>query len=99
MDLGGDIHAMPLLLELTVLTTSSSHTAGGEGVACVERGKAREIAMPARKVKLVSTHGAGDEFIGALAASLAAGFDIEAALEKANDAAAILVSTSASDHG
>ncbi|MDE1995078.1 MAG: ribokinase [Rhizobiaceae bacterium] len=68
-------------------------TAGGEGVACVERRNSRELAIPARKVKLVSTHGAGDEFIGVLAANLAAGLDIQVALEKANEAAAILVST------
>ena len=73
-------------------------TAGKEGVACVERDNPREIAIPARKIKLVSTHGAGDEFIGVLAANLAADADIETALEKANDAAAILVSTPTSNH-
>ncbi|GGG19383.1 hypothetical protein GCM10010924_55810 [Rhizobium wenxiniae] len=35
-------------------------------------------------VKLVSTHGAGDEFIGVLAAELLWGRGIEAALGKAN---------------
>ncbi|MGV1838336.1 PfkB family carbohydrate kinase [Rhizobium rhizogenes] len=49
-------------------------------------------------MKLVSTYGAGDEFIGVLAANLAAGLDIEVALEKAVEAAAILVSTPSSAH-
>jgi ribokinase len=73
-------------------------TAGGEGVACVERGSTAEIMIPARKVKLISTHGAGDEFIGVLAANLVRGESTAAALEKANEAAAILVSTPTSDH-
>jgi ribokinase len=72
-------------------------TAGGDGVACVEAANGREISIAARKVKLISTHGAGDEFIGVLVASLAAGADIETSLEKANLAAAILVSTPTSD--
>ncbi len=67
-------------------------TAGGEGVAYVERGRG-ETAIPALKVKLVSTHGAGDEFIGVLAAQIARGSTLEVAVAKANEAAAILVST------
>ncbi|MFK0166421.1 PfkB family carbohydrate kinase [Rhizobium sp. NPDC090279] len=70
--------------------TASTVAAGGEGATYVERGNSREIAIPARKVKLVSTHGAGDEFIAVLAANLAAGLDIEVALEKVNEAAAIV---------
>ncbi|NTJ61697.1 ribokinase [Agrobacterium rhizogenes] len=67
-------------------------TAGGDGVAFAGR-DGKEGAIPAIKVKLVSTHGAGDEFIGVLAARIAVGAPIELALEKANEAAAILVST------
>ncbi len=66
-------------------------TAGGNGVACVSRDG--EFAIEAIKVRLVSTHGAGDEFTGVLAAELASGKQIEAALHTANRAAAILVST------
>ena len=67
-------------------------TAGGDGVAFAARG-GDEGAIPAIKVRLVSTHGAGDEFIGVLAAQIASGARMETALSKANKAAAILVST------
>jgi len=66
-------------------------TAGGEGVACVTAA-GEEIAIPAIKVELVSTHGAGDAFIGALAASLAGGNALAETLASANRAAAELVS-------
>ncbi|MGM4914834.1 ribokinase [Rhizobium sp. 768_B6_N1_8] len=68
-------------------------TAGGEGVACAQLDPPFETAIPARKVKLISTHGAGDEFIGVLATNLAAGAGMSVALERASEAAAILVST------
>jgi ribokinase len=67
-------------------------TAGGEGVACASR-NGTEFLIEAIKVDLVSTHGAGDEFTGVLAAELAKGRGIEAALQAANRAAAVLVST------
>jgi len=66
-------------------------TAGGEGVAYAAR-DGQEGTIPAIRVKLVSTHGAGDEFIGVLAAELLSGRDIGRALEAANRAAAALVS-------
>ena len=44
-------------------------TAGGAGVAGLQRG-AEPVALPALPVSLVSTHGAGDVFVGALAASM-----------------------------
>lgn len=66
-------------------------TAGGEGVAYAVR-DGREGTIPAIRVKLVSTHGAGDEFIGVLAAELLSGGDLGKALEAANCAAAALVS-------
>ncbi|MDE1157164.1 MAG: PfkB family carbohydrate kinase [Neorhizobium sp.] len=68
-------------------------TAGGDGVACVERDSGNETAIPAIKIKLISTHGAGDEFIGVLAAQLIQNAPMATALSKANEAAAILVST------
>ncbi|KQQ59583.1 MULTISPECIES: ribokinase [Rhizobium/Agrobacterium group] len=67
-------------------------TAGGSGVAYVNHG-GEEIAMEAVKVKVESTHGAGDEFIGVLAAQIACGKAMNDALQKANAAAAILVGT------
>ncbi|PZO80921.1 MAG: ribokinase [Mesorhizobium amorphae] len=67
-------------------------TAGGDGVAGCERGKP-PIGIPARPVKLVSTHGAGDVFVGALAKALAYGETFAASLKAANEAAAAHVST------
>lgn len=67
-------------------------TAGGDGVACASR-DGEAFSIEAIKVELVSTHGAGDEFTGVLAAELARGAGIRGALESANRAAAILVST------
>ncbi|MGI2033977.1 ribokinase [Rhizobium panacihumi] len=67
-------------------------TAGGAGVAYATR-DGEEATIPAIKIKLVSTHGAGDEFIGVLAAQLLQGEGMKAALSAANQAAAILVSS------
>jgi ribokinase len=67
-------------------------TAGGEGVACCAR-TGEAFALPAIPVKVVSTHGAGDEFVGALAAGLARGEAMRAAVTAANAASALLVST------
>jgi len=66
-------------------------TAGGAGVAFATA-EDQSFAIEAIRVKLVSTHGAGDAFIGALAASLARGVALREALERANRAAAELVS-------
>jgi len=71
-------------------------TAGSDGVACAIQGS-ETISIAAIEVELVSTHGAGDEFTGVLAAELARGHDIRSALEAANRAAAILVSTPYTD--
>lgn len=67
-------------------------TAGGEGCAYADRAGLR-ISLPARKVKVESTHGAGDEFIGALAAALLEGASIDTALAAATNAAGALVAT------
>ncbi|MER8896802.1 ribokinase [Mesorhizobium sp. M0676] len=67
-------------------------TAGGEGVAYCDRTGAA-FALGAIPVKVVSTHGAGDEFVGAFAAGLARGHPMEAAIATANAAAALLVAT------
>lgn len=66
-------------------------TAGGEGVAYCDRTAA--FALAAIPVKVASTHGAGDEFVGAFAAGLARGHPVEAAIATANAAAASLVAT------
>jgi ribokinase len=67
-------------------------TAGGDGVAFADR-KGQIIEIEAMKVRVESTHGAGDEFVGAIAAALACGQPIKSALHAANRAAALLVGT------
>jgi ribokinase len=71
-------------------------TAGGEGVAGVRRGEG-PVALPALPVTLVSTHGVGDAFVGALVTALAAGRSFAECLQSANAAAATHVSTRAED--
>ena len=66
-------------------------TLGGDGLVLAEGDGARHLA--ARKVAVVSTHGAGDAFIGALAARLDAGDDLAAACAFAQAAAALHVAT------
>jgi len=69
-------------------------TAGGEGVAGVRRGE-DPVLLPALPVTLVSTHGAGDAFVGALVTALAADRSFAECLRSANIAAATHVSTRA----
>jgi ribokinase len=71
-------------------------TAGGEGVAGVRRGE-DPVVLSALPVTLVSTHGAGDAFVGALVAGLASGSSFAECLSSANTAAAAHVSTKAAD--
>ena len=67
-------------------------TAGGEGVVGLRRGEA-VVSLPALPVKLISTHGAGDVFVGTLAAGLAADLPFAGSIDAANHAAARHVST------
>jgi ribokinase len=67
-------------------------TAGGLGLAVAERGNT-PYAEAAHQVKLVDTHGAGDAFIGALAARWGSGVSVVEAVRFANAAAALFVST------
>ena len=67
-------------------------TRGGEGLIAMTRDGTR-FAIPALPVKLLSSHGAGDCFCGALAARLAAGEELMAACRFATAAAGLLVST------
>ncbi len=66
-------------------------TAGGDGVASVQA-DGTPLLIPALPVQLVSTHGAGDVFVGALTVSLAASASLSDALDRANRAAADHVS-------
>ena len=67
-------------------------TRGGDGLMLMTR-DGRRTDIPALPVKLISSHGAGDCFCGALAARLAAGDAIEAACRFATEAAGRFVST------
>ncbi|HGM5492404.1 TPA: ribokinase [Serratia fonticola] len=66
-------------------------TAGEHGVAFCEAG-GNSQSLPALKVELVSTHGAGDCFMGMLCASLLQGQSLPQAVARANQAAAVHVS-------
>ncbi|WP_421693746.1 PfkB family carbohydrate kinase [Aestuariivirga sp.] len=66
-------------------------TRGGDGLMVMTR-KAERVDIPALPVTLVSSHGAGDCFCGALAARLAAGDDLITSCHLANEAAARFVS-------
>ena len=50
-----------------------------------------QVHLPAQKVEALSTHGAGDHYVGTLASHLAAGDDLTSALRQAGDAAAQFV--------
>jgi ribokinase len=67
-------------------------TAGGAGVASASRDGGR-VTLPAHPVRRPETHGAGDVFVGALAARLADADAADAALRYANAAAALHVGT------
>jgi ribokinase len=69
-------------------------TRGGDGLSLLLPNKASEF-LPAFKVPVISSHGAGDCFVGALAARLCASDTIENAALYASAAAALHVSSSA----
>lgn len=66
-------------------------TVGNKGLAAFVRG-GEAFALPAERVQAVSSHGAGDAFIGALSAVLVHGKPLRAAAEAASHAAALHVS-------
>ncbi len=66
-------------------------TAGSLGLAAVGPGGER-LSLPAEPVTVVSSHGAGDAFIGALSARLVTGDGLSAACRAASHAAALHVS-------
>jgi len=82
------------IIELSRALQRSSHQ-----VVCVTLGKRGAIAqvgnesieIPGKRVPVVDTTGAGDCFVGVLAARLAAGTEIRNALECANVAASICI--------
>ena len=66
-------------------------TLGQQGLEIIEPGKNTK-KIPAFSVNVVSSHGAGDMFIGALAARYLEGDQIESALKYAQGAAALHIS-------
>lgn len=66
-------------------------TAGEHGVAFCKAG-GNSQSLPAQKVELISTHGAGDCFMGMLCTSLLHGQTLQQAVARANQAAAEHVS-------
>ena len=62
-------------------------TAGGEGLAAWGAND-EVLQLPAEKVQVVSSHGAGDSFIGTLALHIAAGDGLKSACRAASKAAA-----------
>jgi ribokinase len=62
-------------------------TAGAHGLA-VAKDDGTSVCIEAEKVDIVSSHGAGDAFVGACVAALLAGEDIEAASRAGSQAAA-----------
>ncbi|PWC19306.1 ribokinase [Brenneria roseae subsp. roseae] len=69
-------------------------TAGEHGVAFCETGQSSQ-SLPAKKIELVSTHGAGDCFMGMLCTSLLQGRSLAQSVADANLAAAEHVSRKA----
>jgi ribokinase len=82
-----------------IIEAARSLQGNGGRIVCVTLGKRGVIALadnepliiPGRAVKAVDTTGAGDCFVGAVAAQLAAGKSIRDALDYANVAASICV--------
>ena len=72
-----------------VLVERSRDTVGRDGV-CVATSQ-DAVHIPGHTVTVVDTTGAGDAFVGALAAHLSDGVDLQEAVRRANDVAAIAV--------
>lgn len=87
-DLAGAGRAAEALLPMA---RTAIVTAGGAGVAAATADGA-SLAVRAHPVARQGSHGAGDVFVGALAARLAGGADLEPAVRYANAAAALHVS-------
>lgn len=87
---GGAVTALPeaeaAAVRLAARYPAVIVTAGGRGCAGAFAGG--RFALAAEQVEVVSTHGAGDAFIGALAAALLGGAGLEAAAQAASAAAA-----------
>ncbi len=83
---------------LTSRFSAAVVTAGGDGVAFHDEAGAK-VSLPGLPVKVQSTHGAGDMFVGTFAARLALGDDVRTALGVGNRQAAKLVGTPENERG
>jgi ribokinase len=72
-------------------------TLGADGALLAEPGRRRRI--PALAVDVVDTTGAGDTFAGVLAAWIASGHDLDAAVDAANRAAGLSVTRNGARDG
>ena len=81
-------------MRLTEFCTHVVVTLGSAGVVCASR-DGSSVDLAGKVVDAVDTLGAGDQFLGVLAAELAVGSDLRHALELANWAA----SQSVTKHG
>ena len=76
-------------LSLSKIAATVIVTAGGHGLAAATNGVLTKV--PAHHVAHAETHGAGDTFVGALAAGLAGGAKLDFVMRYANAAAALHV--------
>lgn len=89
--------AMEAAVHLAPVAPSVIVTAGEQGLAVNHEGAV--YSLPSHNVRLISTHGAGDAFVGALAARLAHKDIFHGAVSYANAAAAVIVSTPEDQRG
>lgn len=71
----------------------------GEGGFVAGKSGGEIVHLPSHDVEVVSTHGAGDAFVGALAAEIARGVDLLPAARFAQGAAALVVSSAVDRRG
>ena len=87
----GGVHDLPQALQAAGLLAQRCRnvivTAGAKGLA-LRTAAGLDFTLMAKPVTVQSSHGAGDAFIGTLAAVLATGGDLQSACIAANDAAA-----------
>ncbi len=95
-EIGSVDQALSALRELPPSAGCIVITLGGEGLVFVADGH-EPVFLPAYKVSVISTHGAGDAFVGAMCAELLSGSAMTDALNYASAAAALLVSTPIED--
>ena len=92
-DVGADPVAAVRLLSALAPNAEIIITLGGEGVVFAAPGQPCEI-QPAHSVKVVSTHGAGDVFVGTFAAGRLKGLSLSQAVAAGQKAAAAHIAQS-----